>query len=149
MEKDGITMKEQISKYPDAFYRVSLKAIIRNENGEVLCVQEGSKVWSLPGGGMDHGETEHEALARELKEEIDYDGAFTFRPIGIMPRYLPWRQAYLLWVVYEVDCEMLPLAKAGVDALAAAYLDPEQFRDSTDTAERAVYKWTVDQSFEV
>jgi len=29
--------------------------------------------WSLFGGGMEPGETEHEALVREIKEEIDID----------------------------------------------------------------------------
>lgn len=139
-------MNSRISKYPDAFYRVSLKAIIRNAKGEVLCVQEGSESWSLPGGGMDHGETEHEALARELKEEVAYEGSFTCRPLGIESRYLLWRQAYLLWIVYEVECEETPPALAGVDALAAEYLDTTLFHDSTDTAEALVYKWTVDQS---
>lgn len=139
-------MNSNISKYPEAFYRVSLKAIIRNLAGEVLCVQEGSKVWSLPGGGMDHGETEHEALARELKEEIAYEGRFTARPLGVESRYMPWRQAYLLWVVYEVECEVPPPATAGVDALAAAYCDTTKFRHSSEVAEQLVYKWTVDRS---
>ena len=44
--------------YPSAFYRVSLKAVIRNGAGEVLCVTESERnMWELPGGGLDHGET--------------------------------------------------------------------------------------------
>ena len=55
------------SIYPEAFYRVSLKAIIRNALGHVLLVKEsGSESWSFPGGGIDHGETELDALRREL-----------------------------------------------------------------------------------
>lgn len=142
-------MNSKISKYPEAMYRVSLKAIIRNQHGEVLCVQEGSRAWSLPGGGMDHGETEHEALARELKEEIAYEGAFTCRPIGVESRYMSWRQTYLLWIVYEVECEQTPPAIAGVDALDAAYHDTRKFRDSTNVAEQLVYKWTIDRSHRV
>ena len=146
LEKGINNMNSKISKYPDAMYRVSLKAIIRNEKGEVLCVQEGSRAWSLPGGGMDHGETEREALARELKEEIAYEGVFSFRPVGVEPRYMSWKQAYLLWVVYEVECESLPPAIAGVDALDAAYLDVMQFRESKEVAEQLVYKWAIDRS---
>lgn len=139
-------MYSKLSKYPEAFYRVSLKAIIRNDKGEVLCVQEGSRAWSLPGGGTDHGETEHEALARELREEIDYEGDFTCTPLGIESRYMPWRQAYLLWIVYEVKCQEVPLAVAGADALDAAYQDTRRFRYSTEVAEQLVYKWTIDRS---
>lgn len=95
---------------------------------------------------MDHGETEHEALARELREEVAYEGNFTFRPIGLEPRYLPWRHAYLLWIVYEIDCETPPPATRGVDVLAVAYRDTAKFRDSINMAEQLVYKWTVDRS---
>lgn len=55
----------------DHLFRVSLKAVIRNAAGELLVVKEkGQTHWNLPGGGMDHGESYHEALARELQEEI-------------------------------------------------------------------------------
>lgn len=139
-------MNSNISKYPEAMYRVSLKAIIRSPKGEVLCVQEGSKVWSLPGGGIDHGETEYEALVRELKEEIAYEGVFTYRPLGIESRYMSWRQTYLLWIVYEVNCEELPPAIAGDDAIDAAYHDTTKFLDSPNVAEQLVYKWTIDRT---
>jgi 8-oxo-dGTP pyrophosphatase MutT (NUDIX family) len=56
-------------KYQTTFYRVSLKAINCNSNGEVLVVKENGSAWSLPGGGIDHEETIHGALKRELYEE--------------------------------------------------------------------------------
>jgi 8-oxo-dGTP pyrophosphatase MutT (NUDIX family) len=63
-------------KYPNTFYRVSLKAIIRNDKGEVLVVKENRSQWSLPGGGMDHGEDVHDALKRELYEEALIEAPF-------------------------------------------------------------------------
>ena len=66
------------SQYPNTFYRVSVKAIIRDNEGRILVNKEGSSSsWGLPGGGWDHGETEREALARELEEEIGYTGHLT------------------------------------------------------------------------
>ena len=52
----------------DYLFRVSLKAVIFNEKNEILIVKEsGRDWWDIPGGGMDHGESIKEALARELR----------------------------------------------------------------------------------
>lgn len=42
--------------YPNAFYRVSVKALIKDDSGNILVVKENQDTWSLPGGGLDHGE---------------------------------------------------------------------------------------------
>jgi 8-oxo-dGTP pyrophosphatase MutT (NUDIX family) len=68
-------MNEQSSINPklaaitDCLYRVSAKAVII-QDGKVLLVQENERWWSLPGGGIDHGETVSAALKRELEEEL-------------------------------------------------------------------------------
>lgn len=73
-----------MNKDQDYLFRVSLKAVIRNENGELLVVKErGRDVWELPGGGMDHGETFEEAMKRELFEEISYQGNLTMKIVGV------------------------------------------------------------------
>ncbi len=61
------------TKFPSPFYRVAAKAIIRNEEGEILLVKERSDAWSIPGGGLDHGEGLREAIKREVKEELGVD----------------------------------------------------------------------------
>lgn len=54
-------------------------AVVVNQ-GKVLCMQKGitkyqytSLHWEFPGGKIEEGETEQEALHRELLEEMDYD----------------------------------------------------------------------------
>ena len=54
----------------DCLYRVSIKALVFNENREILLCQEKNGKWDLPGGGIDHGETPQEALKREVMEEM-------------------------------------------------------------------------------
>lgn len=63
-----------VSKYPNAYYRVSVKAIIRDDQDRVFVAKEYEHDWSLPGGGVDHGEEPLDALRRELKEELCIDG---------------------------------------------------------------------------
>lgn len=130
---------EHVSQYPTTFYRVSLKAIIRNEKGQILVNKEAdSTTWNLPGGGWDHGETEHEALARELKEEVGYDGEFTARPIATAPFWLEHKQAWLLWIVYDVTVENQDFS-IGEDSSEIAFIDPKTLKDATNFEEQWIY----------
>jgi 8-oxo-dGTP diphosphatase len=53
-------------------FRFGVHAIIINSDGNVLMLRRtyGNKGWSLPGGGVDPGETIHQALFRECHEEL-------------------------------------------------------------------------------
>jgi 8-oxo-dGTP pyrophosphatase MutT (NUDIX family) len=53
-------------------FRMSVHAVIRNSRGEVLQLKAtyGDLGWGLPGGSIEPGETIHEALARECREEL-------------------------------------------------------------------------------
>lgn len=56
----------------DDRYRLSVHAVITDATGRVLLLKAnyGDNAWGLPGGGVDPGETLHEALARECEEEL-------------------------------------------------------------------------------
>ena len=56
----------------------AVKAVIINENGEILLLQRnpnqyGTDVWDLPGGLIDPGEKEESSLLREIKEELNIE----------------------------------------------------------------------------
>lgn len=53
-------------------YRISVKAIIKDESGRILLGREKDGAWELPGGGLEHGEAIKEALAREITEETGF-----------------------------------------------------------------------------
>jgi len=54
------------------FYRMSSHAVIVNAQRQVLLLKAdyAGKAWGLPGGGLDPGETIHQALLRECREEL-------------------------------------------------------------------------------
>jgi mutator protein MutT len=90
-------------KYPDAFYRVSVKAIIKNDVSEVLAVKEHTDAWELPGGGLNHGETPHECLKRELFEELTITNDFAEDFVGLESVYVPHRELWKMSLAYEIN----------------------------------------------
>lgn len=139
------TLQESI--YPTTFFRVSLKAVLRNQQGEVLCVKEQGSAWTLPGGGLDHGETIAEGFDRELHEELTFDAKaqYTSRPIGHEVMYVESKRAWQLWVVFEVQFEddSLPVFTKGPDADDVAWIDPNIFAEGRTRAQQFIYKYTV------
>lgn len=138
----SIESPQSQSQYPNTFYRVSLKAVIRNERGEVLLNKEGEMdSWSLPGGGWDHGETEHEALARELHEEVGYKGAFAAEPRATQVFWLESRKAWLLWIVYDVKTEHMNFS-VGEESTEIAFMSTRTLGEQAIRSEAE--QWIVD-----
>lgn len=56
-------------------YRLSAHAVVTNDQGAVLQIKQsyGDRRWGLPGGGLEPGETMHDALRRECREELGVD----------------------------------------------------------------------------
>lgn len=135
----------QTSNYPNTFYRVSVKAIIRDEAGKVLAVREKGSHWSLPGGGLDHNEPLEHCLQRELHEEALITEPFQARVIGIdNDKIFSYaKQAWVLWIVCELTFARLPEFGMGEDADEVAFLDPICFENSLYRSEQLVYKWCV------
>lgn len=123
------------SLYPSTFYRVSLKAVIRDDQGRVLVNKEGNcNTWCLPGGGWDHGEVEHEAIARELFEEAGYQGDFTAKPFATAVFWLESKSAYLLWIIYDVKTENTNFS-VGEDSTEIAFINPKDLSPDSQSFE--------------
>ena len=134
---------EQPSKYPSTFYRISLKAVIRDDQGRVLVNRErGHGNWSLPGGGWDHGESVVECLKRELNEEVGYEGELEAALLGITEAamYVPTKQAWLIWHVYDVRPENMKFS-IGIDGEELMFADPAEFQGSESRAERLIFEF--------
>lgn len=139
----------QYGQYPDAYYRVSLKAVIRNDKHEVLCVKENGEWWELPGGGIDHGEDVATALARELKEEIDYDGAFSHSYIDIVTLYDKPNDRCMMLVGVNVTLAEPYTPRCGKDAREVAWVNPASLTKEEARASRSIVKFAHDPSHKV
>lgn len=128
-------------QYPDAFYRVSVKAVITNENGDVFAVHEGED-WTLPGGGVDHGEDLLTALKRELYEEAFIKSDFKAEFIGTESFYVESKDAMAMWVIFKLKMAEVPFSfQAGEDADEVAFRNPSDFRSSNSMFERLIFKY--------
>ncbi len=58
------------STIPDGFYRISIKALILDDEQKFLLAKQEDGTWDFPGGGIDYHETPEETLRREILEEM-------------------------------------------------------------------------------
>ena len=109
--------------------------------------EHGHGSWSLPGGGWDHGETDMECLKRELHEEVGYTGELEARLVAVTPEplWMPTKQAWLVWIVYEVTPENMDFS-VGEESDEIAFVDPASFKDSAARSEQLAYTFCANQS---
>lgn len=141
------TIDHTTGRKTDYLYRVSMKGLVRNENGEVLVVKEtGRDWWDLPGGGMDHGEDIKQAIAREMKEEVNLVGDFTSNIISVDdPSFLEKHNMWQVRLIYVIVPKN-PTFSPGEDADEVAFINPELFKSSEKEAERRIYTYATIQT---
>ena len=130
--------------YPTTFYRVSIKALIRDAHNKILVVKENQDTWSLPGGGLDHGEDPAQGILRELNEELGIENAQVNDIACVKTFYLEHKQAWLMWVVYDVRISKSEFIY-GDGVTAVTFLDPEALAKSNDIFEKMVFKVANDK----
>lgn len=130
--------------YPNTFYRVSVKALVKNEQNQILVVKENQDTWSLPGGGLDHGENPIDGVRRELKEELGVESASIDQTSACYTFYLENKKAWLLWVVYNVTVDSKQPFTKGEGVTDIRFIDPKSLESSTDIFEKMVHKVCVE-----
>ena len=106
-------------------------AVVRDADGRLLLVERanepGRGLWSVPGGGVEPGETPQQAVVREVQEETGLAVVVTGLA-GVVERAAP------AGGVYVIEDHLARLApgtdpasvRAGDDALAAAWFRVEE-----------------------
>jgi 8-oxo-dGTP pyrophosphatase MutT (NUDIX family) len=100
----------QSQDFPDAFYRVSVKALIRKGTTFMLGLEKESQHWESFGGGLDFGEDAPTALVREITEESGCSViSIAKQPLLIIPnrvtghRNMEWFYTLMCYYPAEVD----------------------------------------------
>jgi 8-oxo-dGTP pyrophosphatase MutT (NUDIX family) len=103
----------RLAEIDNALYRISAKAIIAKDNNVLLVREKDDDWWSFPGGGIDYGETIHDALVREVSEElgvapehVQVDDTVAFISIGAVVEGVP--KANLFYRVTVPSHEVKP-----------------------------------------
>lgn len=118
----------QTDWHKQAFYRISAYGVIRNDKDEVLMVNEHG-YYTMPGGGWDYGESLHEALVRELYEEIALESDFGETIITALPFYNENKQAWQMLLLCEIAYDELKFS-VGTHATDVKWFAPEVIDDS-------------------
>jgi ADP-ribose pyrophosphatase YjhB (NUDIX family) len=110
-------------KPPLQLYRVSVKALIRDDQDRILLVKEGGSNWELPGGGLDHQESIEDALRRELREETTAElTSFNPQPVFVWTYRSHYYDCEVLCLCYEVQISGRPVTTS--HTLAVEFIDP-------------------------
>jgi len=117
------------SKFPSPFYRVAAKAIIRNKRGDILLVKERSDAWSIPGGGLEHGEDLRAAVQREVQEELGATAqSVSPRPVFVFSALNKQFNVWCFTVCYEVTLDEEQELTLGDGSTDAKYFDPSEIK---------------------
>ncbi len=128
---------KQESQYPNAYYRVSVKAVIKDNNSRVLLVKEHNGYRVLPGGGIDHGESVQDAIERELIEEIGKGIRIkNATNIGVKPFYTRTHKAWFMWLIFDVVLHDINSIKT---SSSVEFVDIETLKESPHESERNLY----------
>jgi len=128
----------------DSLIRVSLKAVILDGEGRTLVVKEsGRDWWDIPGGGIEHGETLKEALARELYEEVSLEGDFEYETLlAEDPRYIEAHNLYQMRITFLVKPHSMVFGK-GSDSDEVQFIDADVYEKSDVWTERQIFKFST------
>lgn len=127
--------------------RIAAYVICIRDDEILLSRLAGSQRWTLPGGGLDHGEDPFDGVLRELAEETGYSGVID-RLVGIDSATWAYRNEagvvtdiHGLRVVYEgrvVSGELRPESDGSTDRASWIRLDEIDSLNRVDLIDRGL-----------
>ena len=112
-----------------------VRVLVDNGHGEVLLLRHwyAPGVWTLPGGGINQGETLEEAALRELHEETGYVARGIGGKIGIYQGSRPDDQVAAVFVTtYEGSLQLLP----NIEVMERGFFSMNALPDNISPANR-------------
>ncbi len=116
----------------EAFYRTSVKALIKNQEGHLLLAKEETGKWELLGGGLDHGETPQEGLKREVFEETGLKvHSVALQPSFYLTFSVTKRRYYAANVLFAAQLDNLDFTPSD-ECIDLQYFSPEEILQRDD-----------------
>ncbi|MFZ4483904.1 MAG: NUDIX domain-containing protein [Chthoniobacterales bacterium] len=143
-------------------YRPNVAAIIRSQSGLLFLGQRSDyrESWQFPQGGVDRGETDEEALRREVQEEVGMTpevytivarrGPYVYEfPGGAMRRgFHGQRQVYFLCQLSSPGLPILDLSGTCGEFVELRWVEPVDFPlDLVPPMKQAVYRQVLRDFF--
>ena len=108
---------------------VSIKAVIRKD-GKILMVKNTHDVYDLPGGRMRCGESIHDTLAREVREEIGRELASVADAPALA---FSWEykegKSHGIVIAYDVETKDVSLSSNDADITGFEWIEPKSIAD--------------------
>ncbi len=125
-----MSIDPRLTQIDDCIYRVSVKAIILNDDKILLVKEWDDEWWSFPGGGIEYGESIQDALYREVEEElgishenIKSDLEIIHVGIGAIVEKLPMTN---LFIRVDIPVDKIKSTK---DVIQYKWFTPEELSD--------------------
>lgn len=119
-----------MSEIPNAFYRVSIKALILDETRtKFLIMREENGGWELPGGAFEYGANPQEDLTREIEEEMKLEVvSIAEHPSYFYSTYFERTGVWKGIVVYETSVKDLDFTPSD-ECTEIAFVSPEEIQN--------------------
>lgn len=112
------------------FYRRAARAIVLSGEDILLLYTQKYRDYSLPGGGIDEGESLEAGLVRELKEETGALDIQVLAPFGRYEEFRPWYREGANVVHMESFCYLCRIDTAlGERGLGATRLEAHEIKN--------------------
>lgn len=113
---------------PHQFYRLSVKALIWNEDKtKFLLLQEANGWWDIPGGGLDWGEAPEQGIIREVTEETGFEVcAVSPAPVCVTTAAHHCFNGWFANIVFDVTVKSTETIKKSDECVAIGWVTPQE-----------------------
>lgn len=115
-----------VSKLPSTFYRVTVKALIFDEEERLLVCVNDEGGYELPGGGLEYGEDLIDCLRRELAEELGATLADVGQVVCVYNMRSPYRDVPVVRIAVRAAIAPAELCP-GDSIVDCKYVSREEF----------------------
>lgn len=124
---------DSLDSMKEEYFKIDIKGLVFSPKGQLMLLREPSGVWDLPGGIMDHGETPHEALRRECREEMGVD-CHILDEVPLFFWMSRWRGDLLLYFCFRIKLSSFSFQESdeccGYNFFSAGDLSAVRIRNS-------------------